>query len=92
MWKPTGRGDGCRLALQERIGPALEDTPFDVHSQLCALRIQDNLNILTLQSFANAEGLAKQMDLAMNCNLANEGHVTRRDRQSVSGHRQSSSN
>jgi len=44
-------GDGCRLLpfdrlrapLQERIRPAFEDTSFDIDSELCALRIQNDL-------------------------------------------------
>ena len=67
-------GDECRLVFQERIRPAFEDAPFDIDSQVRALRIQDNFNILTFQTFANAECLAEQMDLAVNGDLTNEGH------------------
>jgi hypothetical protein len=60
--------------LQERIRPAFEDAPFDIHSQVRALRIQDNLNLLDIQTFANAECLAEQMNLAVNGHLANDSN------------------
>jgi len=76
-------GGGCRLVFQERIGPAFEDAAFDIHSQFRTLRVQDNLNILAFQAFANAERLAEQLDIAVNGDLTNERHATRSDRQSV---------
>ena len=86
-------GDECRLVFagercpsQERIRPAFEDAPFDIDRQLRALCIQDNLNILTFQTFANAESLAEQMDLAVNGDLTNEGHTTCSDWQNISWH------
>ena len=57
-------GDGCRLVFQERIDPAFEDAPFDIDGQMCALGIQNDLNILTFQSLANAEGLAVRTCIA----------------------------
>ena len=69
-------GDECRLVFQERIRPAFEDAAFDVDSELCALRIQNNLNILTFQTFANSVGLAEQMNVTMSGHLPNKGHAS----------------
>lgn len=73
-------GDGCRLVFQERIRPAFEDASFDIDFQVCVLRIQDNLNKLMFQTFANAECLAEQMDIAVNSYLTDEGYTTSSDR------------
>ena len=69
-------GNGCRLVLQERIRPALEDASFNVDGELCALRIQNGFDILTFQSLADAVGLTEQMNITMRCDLANEGHTS----------------
>lgn len=79
-------GDESRLLLQERIRPAFEDMPFDVHSELGTKRIQKDLNILTFQSLADTESLAEQMNFAVNCDLTNKSHATSINRQSVSGY------
>jgi len=65
-------GNGCQLVFQERIRPAFENVPFDIDRQVCVLCIQDNLNKLMFQAFANAECLAEQMDLAVSGHLAGE--------------------
>lgn len=65
-------GDECRLVFQIRICAAFEDATFDIDGEMCPLRIQNDLNILTFQAFANTERLAEQMDVAVNCNCSRQ--------------------
>ena len=43
--------------------------------------IEPNFNIFSFQPFADVESLAEQMDLAMSCDLPEEGDVSSRDAQ-----------
>ena len=62
-------GQQCRLGFQERIGPALEDAALPIDRQLPTSGVQDDLNIFSFQAFANLEGLAEQMDVAIRCDF-----------------------
>ena len=50
------------------------DASFDIDGELCALRIQNNFDILTFQAFANAVGLTEQVNVTIGCDLPNKGH------------------
>ena len=68
-----------RLLLQEWIRKSLEEATLTIDCQVSALRIQSDFNIFAFEPFANQEGLAKQMHMAMLGDLAKEGN-------SASGH------
>jgi hypothetical protein len=53
------------VTFQEWIEPTLVDPTLAMYSQVSALGIAKDFNILSFQSFANLEGLAEQMDIAV---------------------------
>ena len=79
-------GDGCRLVFQERVGPAFENATFDRDSQLGALRIQNDFEILTFQAFANSVRLAEQMHVTISGHLTNKDHASSGNRQQLGEH------
>src|SRR5512139_3602146 len=74
-----------RLLLQELIGPTLEDATLAIDSELCAFCIELHFNILSFQTFADEEGLAEQVNIAMRRDLPEEGDVSRCDAQRFGG-------
>ncbi len=56
----------------ERIGPALEHAAVAIDGQLSTPRVQDDLNIFPLETFADLERLAEQVDVAMHGHLSDE--------------------
>lgn len=64
-----------RLGLRRIISPQFcLNAAFDIHGQPTAMGVQHNPHILTLESLACPECLAKQVDVAMIRNLADESH------------------
>lgn len=58
--------------FQERIRKALEDATLTINGEVSASCIQQDFNIFAFEPFANKEGLAEQMDIAVGCDLTKE--------------------
>ena len=70
-----------RLLLQEWVRPTLEDATPTIDSEVCTFCIEPNFNIFSFHTFADIEDLAEQMNLAMSCDLPEEGYVSSCDAQ-----------
>ena len=67
--------------FQERIRKALEDATLAINREVSAFCIQQNFNIFAIEPFADKEGLAEQMDVAVFRDLAKEGDSSSGNRQ-----------